>query len=390
MKILITTDTYFPMINGVVTSIYNLYKELKNNNYDVKILTLSPTGNEKIIGDICYLKSIGVGIYPNARIKFPFRNRIINRLIDWKPDMIHSQTEFSTLFTAKYIASKINAPQIHTYHTMYEEYLDYLFGGKLIKKSAVGKITRLLLNSLDGVVVPTEKTKKMLLHYGVNKPINVIPTGIDLNKFCRPLLLNEKKEILSTLKIKNTDKVIAYIGRIGKEKNISELIELFNTVVNKVGDVKLLIVGDGPYLQNLKEQVRTEGLGDTVAFTGMIDPKEIYKYYKIADIFVTASTSETQGLTYIEALSSGCPVVCKYDPCIDGIIVQGKNGFSYKESWEFSYYIDKILKNENLKNKLSEEAVHTSKKYSSCIFTHRVIETYSKILNTKCQNITVQ
>ncbi|WP_406542549.1 glycosyltransferase [Clostridium ljungdahlii] len=273
---------------------------------------------------------------------------------------------------------------------MYEEYLDYLFGGKLIKKSAVGKITRLLLNSLDGVVVPTEKTKKMLLHYGVNKPINVIPTGIDLNKFCRPLLLNEKKEILSTLKIKNTDKVIAYIGRIGKEKNISELIELFNTVVNKVGDVKLLIVGDGPYLQNLKEQVRTEGLGDTVAFTGMIDPKEIYKYYKIADIFVTASTSETQGLTYIEALSSGCPVVCKYDPCIDGIIVQGKNGFSYKESWEFSYYIDKILKNENLKNKLSEEAVHTSKKYSSCIFTHRVIETYSKILNTKCQNITVQ
>ncbi|WP_406542550.1 glycosyltransferase [Clostridium ljungdahlii] len=109
MKILITTDTYFPMINGVVTSIYNLYKELKNNNYDVKILTLSPTGNEKIIGDICYLKSIGVGIYPNARIKFPFRNRIINRLIDWKPDMIHSQTEFSTLFTAKYIASKINA-----------------------------------------------------------------------------------------------------------------------------------------------------------------------------------------------------------------------------------------------------------------------------------------
>ncbi|WP_406541082.1 glycosyltransferase [Clostridium ljungdahlii] len=85
---------------------------------------------------------------------------------------------------------------------MYEEYLDYLFGGKLIKKSAVGKITRLLLNSLDGVVVPTEKTKKMLLHYGVNKPINVIPTGIDLNKFCRPLLLNEKKEFFQHLKLK--------------------------------------------------------------------------------------------------------------------------------------------------------------------------------------------
>lgn len=390
MKILITTDTYFPMINGVVTSTYNLYKELKKNNYDVKILTLSPTGDEKIIGDICYLKSIGIGIYPNARIKVPFRNKIINKLIDWKPDMIHSQTEFSTLFTAKYIASKINVPQIHTYHTMYEEYLDYLFGGKLIKKSTVGKITRVLLNSLDGVVVPTEKTKNILLHYGVNKPINVIPTGIDLNKFYRPLLANEKKEIFSSLGLKNTDKIIAYIGRIGKEKNISEIITLFNTVVKKIKSVKLLIVGDGPYLQSLKKQVLNEGLEKSVVFAGMIEPGEIYKYYKIADIFVTASNSETQGLTYVEALSSGCPVVCKYDPCIDEIIFQGKNGFFYKNPWEFSYYIDKILEDENLKNKLSNEAIRTSKKYSSCIFTHRIIETYNKILNTKYQTMNVQ
>lgn len=385
MKILITTDTYLPTINGVVTSTYNLYKELKNNNHDVKILTLSPTGEEKIIGDIYYLKSVGIRVYPDARIKVPFHNKIINELINWEPNLIHSQTEFSTLLVANFIANKINIPHVHTYHTMYEEYLGYLFGGKLVKKSTVRLVTRLLLNKLDGIIAPTEKTKKVLLNYGINKPIYIIPTGIDLKKFHQPIRANEKKEILSKLGVKNTDKIIAYVGRIGEEKNISEILTLLHTVTEKIKNIKLLIVGDGPYLENLKEQVYNKGLCKNVIFTGMIKPEEIYKYYKIADLFVTASTSETQGLTYIEALSSGCPVVCKYDPCIDGIITQGKNGFSYKKPWEFSHYISKILQDTNLKNKLIEGAICTTKKYSSNIFAYRIIETYNKILNSNQQ-----
>lgn len=383
MKILITTDTYLPAINGVVTSTYNLYRQLKNNNHDVKILTLSPTGDEKILGDIYYLKSVGIGVYPNARIKVPFYNKIINELISWKPDLIHSQTEFSTLLVAKYIAKKLDIPQLHTYHTMYEEYLGYLFGGKLIKKSTVRLITRLLLNTLNGVVVPTEKTKKILLSYGINRPIHIIPTGIDLSRFYQPIMANERKELLLRLGIKNTDRIIAYVGRIGEEKNISEILFLFHTVAQKNKNVKLLIVGDGPYLQKLKEQVFNRNLQENVIFTGMVKPEEVYKYYKISELFVTASTSETQGLTYIEALSSGCPVVCRYDPCIDGIIKQGENGFFYREPWEFNYYIGKILRDADLKNKLVEEAIRTTKQYSSDIFTYRVVETYNKILSSK-------
>ncbi len=120
MKILLTTDTYYPVINGVVTSTYNLYMELKKNNHDVKILTLSHNGKEKIVDDIYYLKSFGFGIYPDVRVKMPFRKKMINELIAWNPDVIHSQTEFSTLFTAKYIANKTKSPQLHTYHTLYE------------------------------------------------------------------------------------------------------------------------------------------------------------------------------------------------------------------------------------------------------------------------------
>lgn len=380
MKILITTDGYSPMINGVVTSVNNLYKELKNKGHHVKILTLSHTGDEKVDGDVYYLKSIGIGVYPDARIKVPLCNNLIKEVIKWNPDVIHSQTEFSMMLVSKYISNKLNIPHIHTYHTMYENYLDYLLGGKIINKNISIKITKMLLNSLDSVIAPTEKAKNILLSYGVNKPIYIVPTGIDLSKFQQEISLEEKQEIMSTLQINDDDRIIAYVGRIAEEKNISEILTLLPSVINKVKNIKLLIVGGGPYLNNLKNQVKKQNIKDNVIFTGMINSEETYKYYKMAEIFVTASTSETQGLTYIESLSSGCPIVCKYDSCIDGVIEQGKNGFSYKQKYEFPYYISKILKNTYLRDRMKKEAIIKANQYSINIFANKVLDKYSRIL----------
>ena len=380
MKILITTDTYSPMINGVVTSVNNLYKELKDKGHKVKILTLSHTGDEKVDGDVYYLKSIRIGVYPDARIKVPLYNKLIKEVIKWKPDVIHSQTEFSMMLESKYISNKLNVPHIHTYHTMYENYLDYLLGGKIINKKISAKITKILLNSLDSVIAPTEKTKNTLLSYGVNKPIYVVPTGIDLSRFQQKISLEEKQEIMSKLQINQDDRIIAYVGRIAEEKNISEILTLLPYVIKEFKNIKLLIVGGGPYLNNLKNQVKKQNIKDNVIFTGMINSEEVYKYYKMAEIFVTASTSETQGLTYIEALSSGCPVVCKYDPCIDGVIEQGKNGFSYKEKCEFTYYINKILRDTYLRDKIRKEAIIKANEYSSNIFANKVLDKYSRII----------
>ena len=380
MKILITTDTYSPMINGVVTSVNNLYKELKHKGHKVKILTLSHTGDEKVDGDVYYLKSIRIGVYPDARIKVPLYNKLIKEVIKWKPDVIHSQTEFSMMLESKYISNKLNVPHIHTYHTMYENYLDYLLGGKIINKKISAKITKILLNSLDSVIAPTEKTKNTLLSYGVNKPVYVVPTGIDLSRFQQKISLEQKQEIMSKLQINQDDRIIAYVGRIAEEKNISEILTLLPYVIKEFKNIKLLIVGGGPYLNNLKNQVKKQNIKDNVIFTGMINSEEVYKYYKMAEIFVTASTSETQGLTYIEALSSGCPVVCKYDPCIDGVIEQGKNGFSYKEKCEFTYYINKILRDSYLRDKIRKEAIIKANEYSSNMFANKVLDKYSRII----------
>jgi 1,2-diacylglycerol 3-alpha-glucosyltransferase len=383
MKILITTDTFSPMINGVVTSVKNLYKELKSHGHEVKILTLSPTGNEKVEGDVYYIKSIPIGVYPDARIKVPLYNKLINEVMKWGPDVIHSQTEFSMMLASRYIANKLNVPQIHTYHTMYENYLDYLLGGKLISKNISVKITKRMLNSLDGVIAATHKTKNTLLNYGVSKPIYVVPTGIELSKFQRELSLEDKQTIMKELKLSQSDRIIAFVGRIAEEKNISEIVTLLPDVVKVCNQVKLLIVGGGPYLTQLQDQVKNLNLEDNVIFTGMIHSDEVYKYYKMAEIFVNASTSETQGLTYLEALSSGCPVVCKYDPCIDGVIEQGENGYSYSEKGEFSRYVNEILGNANLRNKMSDHAIMKTKEYSSGIFANEVLDKYWSTIHAK-------
>jgi 1,2-diacylglycerol 3-alpha-glucosyltransferase len=380
MRILLTTDTYSPIINGVVTSVKNLYKELKYNGHDVKILTLSHTGNETIDGDVYYVKSIRIGIYPDARIKVPLYNKLINEVIKWKPDVIHSQTEFSMMLAAKYISNKLKVPHMHTYHTMYENYLIYILGGMVINKNMSAKITKKILNSLDSVIAATNKTKNTLLSYGVSKPIYIIPTGIELSKFQQKLLLEDQQKIRLDLQISQEDRIIAYVGRIAEEKNISEILTLLPDVIKKYKKVKLLIVGGGPYLNNLKEQVKNQNLEENVIFTGMINSEEVYKYYKMAEVFVNASTSETQGLTYIEALSTGCPVVCRYDPCIDGVIEQGINGYSYKEKGEFAYYINEILKDPNLRDRMSKQAIIKANEYSSSIFANKLLDKYSSMI----------
>ncbi|WP_297424956.1 glycosyltransferase family 4 protein [Clostridium sp.] len=388
MKILITTDTYSPMINGVVTSVNNLYKELKLNGHEVRILTLSHTGSEKVENDVYYLKSIKIGVYPDVRIiNFLLHNKLIKEIIEWGPDIIHSQTEFSMMLVSKYISHKLNVPHIHTYHTMYENYLNYLVGGRILNKNTSTKITKLILNSLNGVIAPTEKTRNALLNYGVSKPIYVVPTGIDLSRFKQKISLDDKQKIMKELHINNDDRIIAYIGRIGEEKNISEILMLLPNIIKKIKNIKLLVVGGGPYLDNLKTLVKKQNIEGNVIFTGMINCEEVYKYYKLSEIFVTASTSETQGLTYIEALSSGCPVVCKYDSCIDGVIEQGKNGFSYKEKEEFTYYINMILEDSNLRTKMKKAAIAKANEYSSNIFARKIMDRYLRVLEGNKEEI---
>lgn len=154
--------------------------------------------------------------------------------------------------------------------------------------------------------------------------------------------------------------------------------------------IKLLIVGDGPYRNNLENKVRETALNNNVIFTGMINPKIISKYYKIGHIFVSASESETQGLTYLEALACKLPLICKKDACLRNVLINNYNGFLYENSKEYIAKLKLILSNDNLYSQMAVNSFTVAKKYSTENFAKNMESIYLDELLQDNFYITVQ
>jgi len=375
MKILITTDWYTPAINGVVTSVVNLETQLRKRGHHVRILTLSQDGHSKREGDVYYIGSFNINkIYPNARGTYHYYDKLVNEIIAWEPDVVHSQCELISFPFAKKIARRCQAPLIHTYHTIYEDYTHYFSFNKTMGKKAVAIWSKHLLRKVDAVVVPSEKIRSLLSEYNVENPIYTIPSGIRLDVYRKKICPEEIIQYKRELGIPLTNRVLISLGRVAKEKNIQELASYVKQMEQE--NLTLLIVGDGPYLGEIQALVKSYSIEKKVVFTGMVDPEEVYKYYQLGDVFVCASNSETQGLTYIEALASGLPAVCREDLCLREVIENGKNGFLYKNYEEFQTAISMILQNQENKQRMSEQAVEISEKFTTDKFGETIEELY--------------
>jgi|GEM_PF-24874 len=378
MKVLITSDGYKPMVNGVVTSILNLKAGLENKGAEVRILTLSSNNDSYYEEGVYYLGSADLSkLYPGARLQTKSGRSEMKDILDWKPDVVHSQNEFGTHVIAKKIASKLKIPLVHTYHTVYEDYTHYFSPSKRLGKGAVSKATKMLSSKLDTIIAPTSKTANILEKYSVDCPIEIIPSGISLEKYYEHPYLFELDEIKRKLHIKEDSKVLVTVSRVSKEKNILELIEAVEHLRDK--DYTLVVVGDGPIRHMLELMVEQKNMTDIVKFTGMINPNDIPNYYKMADVFVSASTSETQGLTYIEALASSTPIICRQDECLNGVLEEGINGFSYESPQDLVQKIEMYFSEVN-KDTMSVNAKASSTKFSREVFSDKVHKLYHQLI----------
>ncbi|MGN0377311.1 MAG: glycosyltransferase family 4 protein [Suilimivivens sp.] len=359
MKILITTDLLITSTNGVVTSVRNLWEGLKNKGHDVRILTLSDRLDSYKDGSVYYIKSIPIGfIYPDMRMPISYRNLLIDELIEWNPDVIHSQCEFFSFQFAKHIAKLTDAPIVHTYHTLYEEYVTYVIPSKFIGKRVVQKLSRIRLKRVNRIIAPTSKVENTLRGYGVKNTISVVPSGISLKQHNYRMNEKEQREKRQALGIPEDYHVLLSLGRIGTEKHLGELLNYFADALLKNQKLTFLIVGDGPDKRNMEMLTSNLGIGSHVIFIGMVEPSQVQEYYQLADVFVSASTSETQGLTYIEAAANGLPLLCRQDDCLDDIIKDGINGYEYTSSEEFLNKLKIIIENSEWRmsaGKYSEE-----------------------------------
>ncbi|MEE1442832.1 MAG: glycosyltransferase family 4 protein [Blautia sp.] len=393
MKILITTDWYKPIVNGVVTSVLNLKKELEERGHEVRVLTLSRDYHSYEEDGVYYIKSVNLEkIYPNVRAVLPHREAYIQELIQWNPDVVHSQCEFMTFSYAVKISRKCNCPLLHTYHTIYEDYLHYLPGtffqytkGAALEKKMVAKFSKAVLKKTQQVIAPTKKVEELLKNYEVSEPISVIPTGIDLKRFQEVLSKEERNRRREALGISQDSKVLVSIGRLAKEKNLEEILIYFQKLTKEelTFKLKLLIVGDGPDRERLEGIAKTLQLQEKVIFTGMVTPEEVAQYYQLGDVFVCASNSETQGITYIEALASGIPALCRKDACLDSVITDGYNGFQYETYEFFKMHLQYILEREERRVEMGVCARQTAKLYSTWNFCTMAERLYKEAIVSK-------
>ena len=333
MRIGLFTDTYFPQVSGVATSIRTLKTELEKLGHTVFIFTTTDKDvNRYEDWQIIRIPSVPFFAFKDRRIAYRGFSTALEIARQYQLDIIHTQTEFSLGLLGVWIAKELRIPVVHTYHTQYEDYVRYIAKGMVIRPSMVKYIVRGFMSDLDGVICPSEIVYDLLVKYKVKVEKRVIPTGIELAKFERPEITSENiADLRGKLGISNQETMLLSLSRVSYEKNIQAVLAALPAVLEENPDVKLVVAGDGPYLSDLKAQAKRLNIIDVVIFTGMIAPSETALYYKAADFFISASTSETQGLTYLESLASGTPIIAHGNPYLDNVINDKMFGTLYYE-----------------------------------------------------------
>lgn len=381
MNIGIFSDTYSPQVNGVVSSILTLEKKLREQGHNVYIFTISHPQAEQDSPYVYRMASVPFIFLKDHRVGIVYSNKTVQKIKRLKLDLILSQTEFSMGIFARMMSKRLNIPIIHTYHTVYEDYMHYISKGIELSPRIARKYSKSFCNHVDGVVAPTKKTEKLLKGYGVQTPIRIIPTGIDFTPFKPENYSQDQVQHLKEVFGIPTDApIILFVGRVAKEKSIHVLIEAMPLVVEKIPHAKLVIVGDGPSRLELEELAQKLGVRDSVIFTGMQPWNTIGRMYQLGDVFVSASVTETQGLTFAEAMAAALPVVAMEDESIAGFVRDGYNGKLFHNTNELAEALYQVLSDEDYRKQLSYNAIHSIKPLSAETFGLNAEAFYEEIL----------
>lgn len=386
MNIGLFTDAYYPNISGVVSSIATLRQALEELGHTVYIIT-NHSGTDIIYEDgILKLPGVELKFLYGFNLSMPFQFPTAGKYItEMNLDIIHVHTEFGIGIYARRVAEKLGIPVVYTYHTMYEDYTHYLNPLDIslvseVEKEVFRDISRILSNQSDAVIAPSNKTKKKLIEYGTTRPIYIIPTGLDLSEFEYNNLDHERlSSIRKDLGFDEDDHIVTYVGRIGKEKQIEIPIKALSLCEDKT--IHLVVVGDGgelPYLQNVAKEYMVD---DRVHFVGFVERSIVPYYYAAFDCFVSASITETQGMTYIEALASGLCIFGRRDEVLSDLIEEGVTGFYFDDESELALKMDNFFKKEKEERlSFAQACKEKTYPYNEEQFAKNVLKVYEDVL----------
>jgi glycosyltransferase involved in cell wall biosynthesis len=381
MKIGFFTNTYLPINYGSTVSVETFRKGLKNLGEDVFVFAPRHKGYKDDNDFVFRYPSLMYKYKEEYPVAIPFYPPIRKKIKELNLDIIHSHQPFSLGKEGLKYAKKQNIPIVFTHHTRYEDYIHYvpilpedLLTG-LVKKEATD-----FANQCDLVIAPSESIKKMIQSRGVKTKVEVLPTGIDWNKFQR----GKRDKIRKKYKIKENEFLLLNVGRMEEEKNLEFLFDCLKNIIKKHSRVKLMFVGEGSLKEKLKRKAEEERIESNILFPGIAKREEIQDFYAAGDIYLQTSTSETQGLSLYEAMAGGLPcLTVKSTGAIDAIN-HNQNGLLIPASKKaFQSEVEKIIINKKLRDSLSQEAVKKAKENDISKQAEKLKKLYKEVIQTK-------
>ena len=386
MRPIIFSDTFPPEINGVATSSGTLYDAFKKNGEEIMVCTTNPYGNEMCLdGDFLRLPGFKMKMY-DYRIAGLFSPNAKKIIMKFKPDVIHIQTDAGIGQFGFLLAKQLGVPVVYTFHTALEDYTYYATRGYLdrVAKGIVRSYVRYKSSVATEFITPSVKTKEYMRSIGVDSYINVIPTGIDFSKFAKENVDQEKvKEIKKEHGISDDTFVILSLGRVAKEKSIDICLKGYAKYLKTSPKRKtvFVIVGGGPAFDELNKLVEELGIANNVKFFGPVKPTETPLYYQVGDLFVSASITETQGLTFMEAMASSVLLMARYDDTLLSTINDGKNGFFFLDEDDMAKKLNFVINmDEKDKERVRNAAIEGLSDYSIDKFYERVKHVYERAI----------
>jgi 1,2-diacylglycerol 3-alpha-glucosyltransferase len=388
MRILMISDVYFPRINGVSTSIQTFRRGLHAAGHETILIAPEyPGAAPDIEPDILRVPSRGVPRDPEDRaMKLGAIRALRPQLEKLEPDLVHIQTPFIAHYQGTALARALRVPVIETYHTYFEEYLHHYVPllPRAVMRFIARRFTVSQCNVLDALVVPSRAMEQALLDYGVQCPMHIIPTGMEMDRFAS----GDGQRFRAQLGIAPGQPVLVHVGRIAHEKNIEFLFRTFEIVVRSKPGAVFVVAGEGPALTSCKAYVRTLGLAQQVRFVGYLSrERELLDCYRAGDLFVFSSKTETQGLVLLESLALGVPVVSTaHMGTADIVNPQRGAHVAPDDEAEFANTVVRLLDDAPRRAAMSAEARAYAATWSATAMADRLAGLYSAVLGQVSRN----
>jgi 1,2-diacylglycerol 3-alpha-glucosyltransferase len=388
VRALFVSDVYFPRVNGVSTSIRTFRQDLATCGVETLLVVPSyvqsggPSNGGSFPDEpgILRVPSSGVPKDPeDRRMQWGGLNRVLATIPRGQVDVVHIQTPFVAHYAAARFARRNGLPCVATYHTFFEEYLHHYVPvlPRSIGRYLARSFTRSQCADVQALIAPSDPMRDKLLEYGISTPIHVLPTGLPADRFNAGI----PERFRSEQGIPSDRPLVTYVGRVAHEKNIEFLVKVFVEVRKIVPEAMLVIAGEGPAREPLRQLVARLGLEKDVHFAGYLDRNTgLLDCYAAANVFVFASRTETQGLVLLEAMAQGAPVVSTAELGTRSILKAGCGALVVEEQLQpFTAAVVQVLQDAALRNDLAERGRAYARTWSSAIMAGRLADLYESL-----------